>query len=639
MRLTLSSKLSLLLLASLAGVLVPALVITYFYVGETSLRADRQDFSSAIQLAEENINSGFIHLNSSKVSSVVRGRETLRRAARSFASLCARLEKEKDPAALQLLLQLQKAQEAEYRAEGILVGFLQELPGLRPGLTDIKGRTLEEILDLLHPAGDFAIYRLPERGLTFLYFLPAADSVIFSSISMQALEDEVDETTMTLILGIERKFSSMSLHEGSFAALLDSGGGILAGRGVFGRNELDALKPLLAEALAGGRAEAVFPIRRGQGREEELLAVAGYSKPFGWFTVLAAPLREISSPSEALLARLILQSLSLALLSLMAGFLLLRRVLSPLRLVLQKIALLPGTDFSAPDAASSLIRDLPLKRKDEVGDLARAFASMGERLNLNIRALVEASGARDRMQGELNAARDIQLGILSPPEQAPRGPELDSHALLEPARETGGDLYDFFTTPDGRYAFIIGDVSGKGVPAALFMAVTVTLARSVLNSGSPPGEAMNRINELLEAHNPSTMFVTLFLALYDPRSGRLEYANGGHNPPYLAGGALPVRPLEGNSGPFVGVMPGLQYSSFTHTLSRGELCLLYTDGVTEAVNEKEELYGEERLLLLLREKRACSPQKLLADIFEDIKSFRGEAPPFDDITMLAFARR
>jgi sigma-B regulation protein RsbU (phosphoserine phosphatase) len=170
------------------------------------------------------------------------------------------------------------------------------------------------------------------------------------------------------------------------------------------------------------------------------------------------------------------------------------------------------------------------------------------------------------------------------------------------------------------------------------MAITVTLARYTLAAESDPGAALSRINALLEAHNPQTMFVTLFLALYDPVSGRLDYANGGHDPPFLASGGTITR-LDEVSGPLVGVIAEARYQSFSRTLEQGALCLLYTDGVTEAVNEAEEPYGERRLEAYLAEHRTEHPKELLPGIFADVKRFCGDAAPFDDITMLAFARR
>ena len=145
---------------------------------------------------------------------------------------------------------------------------------------------------------------------------------------------------------------------------------------------------------------------------------------------------------------------------------------------------------------------------------------------------------------------------------------------------------------------------------------------------------------MLEEHNPGNMFVTLFLALYDPRSGELAYANGGHCPPCIvdARSDRPPRLLEHLSGPLVGVMPGLEYELFLDRLNDGETCLLFTDGVTEAMNENKELYGEERLMELMARHRNARPKELLSLIFQELLRYRGEEPQSDDITMLAFCR-
>ncbi|MDR2502976.1 MAG: SpoIIE family protein phosphatase, partial [Deltaproteobacteria bacterium] len=511
---------------------------------------------------------------------------------------------------------------------------------LKADMLDIKGVPLRQTLSSLPHSGAYGIYRLPERGPTLFYFMPTADSpqVVLAAASIQALEDEARNAQEGLVRLLDERLRDFSLYRGGFIALFDRQGELLAGRGEAGRADWDALKHFLERAArpGGSPAEAVLRMRR-EGREEEYLAAMTFSRPFQWFGVIAAPLDEISAPSHGLLRRLAGQSLGLSLAVTLLSLLLLQRVLRPLRLLLPQIKALPDQDFSAPQADSLLIRGLPLNRRDEVGDLARSFAAMGERLHHNIRALMESSALQARLLGEVSAAREIQRGILPPPELSPRIAGLSSAAMLEPAREVGGDLYYFFTLPDGRFAFAIGDVSGKGVPAALFMAITVTLVRYALAEHKDPGAALERINSMLEAHNPQTMFVTLFLALYDPASGRLDYANAGHNPPLLVCGGE-TRRLDELSGPVAGVMPGLEYQGFSRTLRAGELCLLYTDGITEAVNPAGEQYGEDRLEAWLRARSGQSPKEAVDGLFEDVKAFRGEAAPFDDITMLAFAR-
>jgi sigma-B regulation protein RsbU (phosphoserine phosphatase) len=646
MRFSLSAKLTLLLLAALSCVIIPALVITYTHVGEEARRADREHFLAAIRMVEENIDAGLLHLNAAKVSGILDAKEKLRGAARRFAPLVVPpggKDPEKD-----LLRALSRRFQSEYLREGMVVDvFRPEAPRLGPwtslelsaDLRDLKGQTLAKTLSGLSPAGHYGIYRLPGRGPMLAYFLPVDHGVTVAALSVQPFENEAEKAVSRLLRSLEARFEALPLHRGGFISLFDRRGKPLAGRGDLDAAGISALPPLFREALEGKELplERVLPVPGKDGGEKEYLIAASYARPFQWFTVMGAPLEEINASSYSLLRRLALQSLGMGLFALFLSLLLLRRTVRPLRLLLPRIRALPDQDLSSPELGAALKQDLPLDRPDEVGDLARSFATMAGKLGMNIRALMESSAIQERMRGELNAAKDIQRGILPSPDLSPDIFGLSSAAMLEPAWEVGGDLYYFFTLADGRYAFVIGDVSGKGVPAALFMAITVTMARHSLTEESSPGAALTRINSLLEAHNPQSMFVTLFLALYDPASGRIDYANGGHNPPWMIRGG-DIVPLEGVSGPVVGILPGLEYQSFRSILRQGELCLLYTDGVTEAADETGNFYGEDGLRRCLLACGDLSPRTLLAAIFEDVKRFRGAAAPSDDITMLAFAR-
>ncbi|MCL2029290.1 MAG: SpoIIE family protein phosphatase [Deltaproteobacteria bacterium] len=646
MRFSLSAKLALLFMAGLISALALALAVTYVHVGESALRADRENFMGTLRVMEENITAGFMFLSMTKLNEVTQAKERLRGAARRFSALLAKDGESGAIAELRRELEYQQGREGLI-LDSFLPASLEEGPrtklGLYPELTDFKGQSLREAVAGLPAAGKFKIYRLPGHGPMLVYFLPALGKaqgeVAVGAISIQSLEDEAEESVQAIARTLERRINSLALYPNGFIALLDSSGAPLAGQGVFASSEAASLAPLLEQARAPGASvqEGVLRVRRTDGTEEDYFAAVELSRPFRWFIVMAAPLAEINASSRGLLRRLSAQSLGIGLAALMVSLFMLRRAIRPLRLLLPKISALADMDFSSPQKAVPAL-DLPLARNDEVGDLARSFSAMGEKLRVNIQALMESLAAQERMRGELDAAREIQRGILPPPELAPNIFGVSSSAMLVPAREVGGDLYSFFKLPDGRHVFAIGDVSGKGVPAALFMAVTVTLARYTLAAESDPGAALTRINALLEAHNPQTMFVTLFLALYDPADGRLYYANGGHDQPLLVGGGA-VAPLEGRSGPMVGVIPGAQYRTFSRTLKEGELCLLYTDGVTEAVDEAQEAYGEGRLRAFLEAHGAEHPKELLNGIFADVKLFRGRAAPFDDITMLAFARR
>ena len=322
-------------------------------------------------------------------------------------------------------------------------------------------------------------------------------------------------------------------------------------------------------------------------------------------------------------------------------------LITPLQILTRKVLGLAQADLetlSKEENTSSqqkflaeFSHDLPVKRTDEVGQLARAFANMGQALEINIKNLLQSQATTQRMQGELNAARDIQLGILKENSSLPHENSFSISAFIEPAKEVGGDLYDYFPVASGKKVIVIGDVSGKGVPAALFMAMTVTLLRYAMHAGLRPYEAMQKINDSLSENNPSCMFVTLFIGLLDEKTGEFEYANGGHCYPLIINkNTHEVRELSHVSGSMVGFMENIQYTSAEAVLNSGDTLFLYTDGVTEAMNEAKALYDEKRLKAVLLENNAAGTDELLQKIYGDILAYRGNAEQSDDITMLCF---
>jgi sigma-B regulation protein RsbU (phosphoserine phosphatase) len=286
------------------------------------------------------------------------------------------------------------------------------------------------------------------------------------------------------------------------------------------------------------------------------------------------------------------------------------------------------------------IKDFPLALSSEdetaeVADLKDAFNQMGDQLKEYMENLKETTAAKERIESELKIAHDIQMGILPKIFPAfPDRPEFDIYATLEPAKEVGGDLYDFFFMDDDHFCFTVGDVSGKGVPAALFMAITKTLIKTKATQGLKAENILTRVNEDLSLDNPSVMFVTLFLGILNIRTGELEYCNGGHNPPYLIHTNGSLEPMETTNGMALGVMEDFQYTSKRIVLEKGTTIFMYTDGITEAMSEREELFSEERLeneLSVLKDK---STKEMAAGIMERIRIFSEGVPQFDDITML-----
>lgn len=247
---------------------------------------------------------------------------------------------------------------------------------------------------------------------------------------------------------------------------------------------------------------------------------------------------------------------------------------------------------------------------------------------------------KERMEGELNVAREIQLGIVPaifPP--FPEREEFDLHASLESAHEVGGDLYDFFLLDDDHLCLAIGDVSGKGVPASLFMAVTITLLRAVGHRTPLPDEVLARVNAPLCRDNDAAMFVTLFFAVYDVRTGELAYSSGGHPPPYIVRAGGGVEPLPQTAGAGLGVSSRIAFGVGTARLECGDGLLLYTDGVTEAMDARDGMFGEERLVAALSD---AGPHDgaahMMAAVRAAVDEFTAGAEQYDDITMVGFRR-
>lgn len=246
---------------------------------------------------------------------------------------------------------------------------------------------------------------------------------------------------------------------------------------------------------------------------------------------------------------------------------------------------------------------------------------------------------KQMMEGELAAAREIQMSIL--PKIFPAFPnrkEFDLHALLEPAREVGGDLYDFYPLDENRLFFVIGDVSGKGVPASLFMAIAMTLFKVNAEGSSAPEKVITCVNDQLSRDNDAAMFVTTVCGILDLLTGEVKLANGGHNPPLILGHNS-IRTIAGEPSMVVGAMEGISYPLLTETLLPGETLVLFTDGVTEAMNGKNEPYGDERFQNELLKLCDRPVTEITHTILDDIRTFTGEAPQSDDITLFVLRYR
>ena len=247
----------------------------------------------------------------------------------------------------------------------------------------------------------------------------------------------------------------------------------------------------------------------------------------------------------------------------------------------------------------------------------------------------------ESLKGDLAIACEIQQAIL--PRVFPPFPEdsdkLDIAASMTPAKDVGGDFYDFFRIDDDRIGFVIADVSGKGIPAAIFMAVSRTLIRATGVRGGSPADCLTYSNKLLAAESVDCMFVTVFYGIFNLKTGEISYCNAGHNPPYILkrGGAVEVLPMS--QDPMVGAIDGIEYHGATLQLDHGDSLVMFTDGVTEAMNALNEEFGEERLEDTLAEVTMHNCQQIVEAIKADVAAFVGDAEQSDDITVLALKRQ
>jgi serine phosphatase RsbU (regulator of sigma subunit) len=259
------------------------------------------------------------------------------------------------------------------------------------------------------------------------------------------------------------------------------------------------------------------------------------------------------------------------------------------------------------------------------------FAQLESGINIMIKKIMAYTEELERKKAELQVAADIQKAFL--PRDIPRPAGFDIAAASVPAREVGGDFYDVFSEGEGRTALVIADVAGKGVPASLFMALSRTAVRIVSRWEKTAKSVLDGSNTIFIKDSGSTSFVTVFYAILDERNRLLTYVNAGHNPPLLLrhdGTLLELEP----TGPVIGLVDDPQYEERSVSLNRGDLLVLYTDGVTEAINSSEEMFSEERLRALISEQRGLPAAELVAAIQQAVALFSGDAPQFDDITIM-----
>ena len=342
------------------------------------------------------------------------------------------------------------------------------------------------------------------------------------------------------------------------------------------------------------------------------------------------------SVRNTFLHKIALALLGLVLLVIVGQAIYLHRVLlRPLNLITEEAA-----RFSAENTAAEHKLQETIRNKDEIGLLAQSIDRMEEQIETYIADITQITAERERVSTELSLATRIQAAFIPhifPP--FPDRSEFDIYAVMDPAKEVGGDFYDFFFIDEDHLGLVMADVSGKGVPAALFMMVSKIILQSCAMLGRGPAEILTKTNEAICSNNQEGMFVTVWMGILEISTGKLRAANAGHEYPVVKLGDGGFALLKDKHGFVIGGMGGVRYREYELQLSPGDKLFLYTDGVPEATNARNELFGSERMIAALNEDPNAGPEEVLKNVRRAVDDFVEDAEQFDDLTMLCLAYR
>ncbi|GAU08844.1 SpoIIE family protein phosphatase [Desulfoplanes formicivorans] len=655
---SLRSKITVLILFVL---LVTGASITFFTkkdVGRAMLKAEVRSVANALELIHTTIRGEYEGLLDYKVATVQARKSQLRHTATAGRALCrAYLDMTRSglmtPQQAQNRLKDLFADMGSGSGEKLTIIDSRDRIIFHPDTTkmgrstaqlqDMKGRTITRVVrkqDAMY-GGTFAVFtwdttRTRDSGKQLGYFLPFAPWgwIVGAVISVDDISTQEHQKIRELTKVLETTLATIRIAQTGGISIFNT-----SRQPVISHPDRAPLPaPVMDSLMANAETGKGFVTYTSQekDREQQMLARAFYFKPLGWYVTAFVPTEEIQEPANALVTRQTQLILLVSLIGLGLGLLFAGRISGPLKELTAFAKQLPGMDLTASSPGITSIDHLATRSRDEVSRLAAAFVFMLSELRRNVSHLMEVTASRERIQSELDVAKEIQEGIL--PKIFPAFPdrrEIELFASLESAKEIGGDLYDFFFIDHKRLCFVIGDVSDKGVPAALFMAITMTLIRSTAEEHDNPATIMTRVNDKLSRENPNSMFVTLFIGILDTSSGHVAYANGGHNPPILIRNNGTTTYLEGISGLVVGGMEGIPYQGLHVDLHPGETLFLYTDGVTEALDPDKNLFTDQRLLEDVTANRQADPENLIRAVRTRVDQHVGTARQSDDITMLA----
>lgn len=391
-------------------------------------------------------------------------------------------------------------------------------------------------------------------------------------------------------------------------------------------------KAICEDGLKRGSVIRDKNLNGGQPHITSLMPLTGTDGTVKAILCVQRPMEQLDIGRKAYIRHISLTMVILAILaSLLTIFLIRRQFVKPVKKISEE-----AERFATENRISN---ESTLKNISKISEIS-VLASSIEKMELDtvryIENITSIAADKERMGTELSIASKIQEDSI--PSIFPAYPdrkEFDIFASMTPAKEVGGDFYDFFLIDDDHLALVMADVSGKGVPAALFMMVTKILVSEIAKTGTPTNEVLSTVNNRICAHNKAGMFVTVWLGILEISTGILRASNAGHEYPAIKRADGKFELFKDKHGFVVGGMDGIKYKEYEVQLSKGDTIFLYTDGVTEATNAKNELFGNDRLVNALNIKDDCTAIELLTCIKSEIDKFVGDAPQFDDITMMA----
>jgi sigma-B regulation protein RsbU (phosphoserine phosphatase) len=536
-------------------------------------------------------------------------------------------------------------------------GFAPDLNGYAPYYYWAKdGLQFEQLAKPEYNYFQWDWYRLPRDAGRPLwsepYFDDGGGQTLMITYSVPFLRDGLFHGIVTIDIALAELLGQVQriaqdeeamLGKGGYAFIISKQGKFLAFPGESAEHvmehELKSRNPELAARMQLGREDVMKTRSPHDGQQAWIAFAPILVDPFG--DDASAPGRSEMSlgivsveagamdPATQLLTRQVLIGIG-GLAALFGAIVLVARSISrPIRELSDAAKEIAHGNLEMKIAAGS--------NTDEVQHLTTAFNKMTRDLRMQMQELRYTTTIRERLEGELSAARSIQMSLLPKTFPAfPDRPEIDIHAIIRPAREVGGDLYDFFFLDDQRLGIVIGDVAGKGVPAALVMAVTKSLVKATALTGHDAGEIISRVNDELCEEVETGMFVTLFFAILHTHIGELEYCNAGHLSPFLLRSDGTMAPLDDAHGPALALLDrGHAFPTARHSLKPGDVLFFCTDGVTEALSKSSDFYEPQRLQIILREVHALPVEEITRAVVQDVFNFCGECEQADDISVMA----